>query len=211
MSSAEKSDWISPEDYLEREETAQTKREYVDGWIRAMSGAKNRHNVVAVNTLVLLANQLKGKPCRSFNSDTKVRIRNGISTWFYYPDVMVVCEQNSLDDVYQDNPVLVVEVLSLSTRSIDLDEKLQNYLSIPSLQYFLLLEQALPRAILMRRSMKGFIREVYDGLDGKISLDAIGCTLPLGEIYAQIDFSPDAVRDEQLPYLVECAETVAEQ
>jgi Uma2 family endonuclease len=211
MSSAEKSDWISPEDYLEQEEKAQTKSEYVDGCIRAMSGAKNRHNIVAMNTTEILLTQLKGKPCRPFNSDTKVRIRNSVSTWFYYPDVMVVCQQNSLDDVYQDKPVLVVEVLSLSTRSIDLDEKLQNYLSLSSLQYFLMLEQALPRAILMRRSEKGFIREVYEGLEAMIPLEAIGCTLPLSEIYAEIDFSPDAVRDEQLPYMVECVEAVAEQ
>ncbi len=203
MSSAEKPEWISPEDYLDQEEQAQTKSEYVDGWIRAMSGAKNRHNFVAINTVVILANQLKGKPCRALHSDVKVRIRKGVSTWFYYPDAMVVCQQNSLDDSYQDHPVLVVEVLSRSTRAIDLDEKLSHYLTIPSLEYYLILEQALPQAILMRRVKNHFVRESYQGLEQTISLDAIHCQLALSEIYDGIDLSPDAVRDELAPYWTE--------
>ena len=94
MSSAEQPDFIDVASYLARESSADVKHEYVDGWVRAMSGASNRHNRIATNTLGVLWNQLQGKPCQPFNSDTKVKIQRGVSTWFYYPDAMVVCDQN---------------------------------------------------------------------------------------------------------------------
>ncbi len=200
MSSAEKTDYISPDAYLEQELAAATKSEYVDGWIRAMTGASNRHNIVATNTCAILWHQLKGKPCQAFNADTKVKIQRAASTWFYYPDVSVVCEENSQLDSFQQRPVLVVEVLSRSTRATDLDEKLNNYLTLPSLQYCLLLEQTQPRAILMRRSNSGFLRETCEGLDGRIELLEIGCCLKLSEIYDRIDFSPESVREELPEY-----------
>ncbi|MFM9064314.1 MAG: Uma2 family endonuclease, partial [Pirellula sp.] len=71
-----------------------------------------------------LGNALKGKPCKPYNSDTKVRIFRDGKRRFYYPDVQVVCESNDPSSVFQDRPVLIIEVLSPSTRANDLDEKL---------------------------------------------------------------------------------------
>lgn len=200
MSSAEKPDLVDVASYLEAERDAQTKHEYVDGWVRAMSGASNRHNRIATNTLALLGAGLKGKPCHAFSSDTKVKIERGVSTWFYYPDALVVCDENPQDDSYQQSPVLIVEVLSRSTRAVDLDEKLTNYLSIPSLQYCLLLEQVKPRAILMRRTSDGFLRQSYEGFDATMALDAIECNLQLSDIYDRVDFTPESLREELADY-----------
>lgn len=69
--------WISPEEYLQGEELAETKHEYVGGVVYAMAGAKNRHNQIARNILGELYGMLRGHPCEPFNSDAKVRIRNG--------------------------------------------------------------------------------------------------------------------------------------
>jgi Uma2 family endonuclease len=136
MSSAEVPQFVSVEEYLAAEETAFSKSECIDGWVRAMTGATNRHNQVKTNCLFLLMLALKGKRCRPFDSDTKVRIVRQSSTRFYYPDLQVVCEENAPTEVFQATPVLIVEVLSPSTRSYDLDEKLTAYLQIPSLQYY---------------------------------------------------------------------------
>jgi Uma2 family endonuclease len=203
MSSAESPDFVDVASYLESERRAITKHEYINGWVRAMTGATNRHNVVAVNTLSVLWTQLKGKPCQAFNSDAKVKIERGTSTWFYYPDAMVVCEGNSLDDHFQQKPVLIVEVLSRSTRAIDLDEKLNNYLLIPTLQYCLFLEQAKPRAILMRRTEAGFLRDTFEGMEAITDLPAIGCVLPLSELYDRVDFNPDSIREEMVDYVAQ--------
>jgi len=151
MSSAEKPKYHTVEEYLALEEQAQTKSEYIDGWIRAMTGSSNRHSYVSINCLVSLANQLKGKRCRPFHCDTKVRINREGSKRFYYPDVQVVCQPNDPMSVFQDQPVLIIEVLSPSTRRYDLDEKMTAYLTIPSLECCIALEQHQPIAIVMRR------------------------------------------------------------
>ena len=83
MSSAERPTFVSAEEYLAAEEIATTKHEYVDGWVRAMTGGTVRHNQVAVNTLVHLANSLKGRSCRPYSSDMAIRIRFQEKLRFY--------------------------------------------------------------------------------------------------------------------------------
>jgi Uma2 family endonuclease len=82
--------WVSPGEYLEGEELAPAKHEYVGGIVYAMAGARNRHNQIATNVVGELYAVLRGSPCQPFNSDTRVRIRHGDDVRFYYPDAMVV-------------------------------------------------------------------------------------------------------------------------
>jgi len=200
MSSAEQPQYHSVEEYLAIEEQAQTKSEYIDGWIRAMTGATNRHNCVKINCLVYLANQLKGQRCRPFDSDTKVRIDREGRRRFYYPDVQVVCQSNDPLSVFQDQPVLIIEVLSPSTRRYDLDEKMAAYLTIPSLECYITLEQHQPIAIVMRRSNGGFLRQTIQGIDQTIDLPFLGCSLPMREIYDGIEFTAECVQEPDPEY-----------
>ena len=200
MSSAEKPQFVDVKSYLESEAQSETKHEYVNGWLRAMAGASNRHNVIATNVQSLLWSQLKNKPCQAMNSDTRIKIQLSDSTFFYYPDASVICESNSPSESFQEAPVFIAEVLSISTRAVDFDEKLNNYLQIDSLQYCLLIEQIKPRAVLLRREESGFLRETYEKLDDQIQLPAIDCILSLRDIYDRIDFSPEAIREEIIEY-----------
>jgi Uma2 family endonuclease len=202
MSSAEHPEYFSVDHYLAMEEQALTKSEYIDGWVRAMRGAALRHNMVSVNTLIALGNRLKGKTCRPFNSDTKVRIDRAGMKRFYYPDVHVVCQSNDQLSVFQDRPVLIIEVLSPSTRQYDLDEKMAAYLTIPSLECYIALEQHQPIAIVMRRSSGGFLRELVEGIERTIELPFLGCSLPMQEIYEGIEFTAECVQDPELEYEV---------
>lgn len=195
MSTAEKSEFVSIDDYLAAEATASTRSEYVDGWVRAMTGGTNRHNRVKMNCLVQLALTLKGKKCQPFDSDTKVRICREGRTRFYYPDLQVVCDSTAPTEVYQDAPVLLVEVLSPSTRQVDLDEKLDAYLQIPSLESYIILEQHTPFAIVMRRTEKGFLRETYAGIDAEIGLPFLGCSLSFRDIYAGVEFTANCIQE----------------
>lgn len=195
-SHAEQPERFSVDSYLTRELSAEVKSEYSDGLVWAMTGASNRHNLIATNALVALAGLLRGTSCRVYNSDTKIRVCRLESTWFYYPDAAVICETNPQAERHQDRPVLVVEVLSHSTRARDLDEKLNQYLSLPSLAYYLVLEQTTPRTVLMRRSSHGFLREVHEGLDATIDLPKLGGQLQLSDLYVDVDFSPTAVSEE---------------
>ena len=202
MSSAQRPEYFSADEYLAMEEQAVTKREYIDGWIRAMSGAALRHNMVSVNTLIALGNRLKGKICRPFNSDTKVRIDLAGMKRFYYPDVQVVCQSNGQLSVFQDRPVLIIEVLSPSTRQYDLDEKMTAYLTIPSLECYIALEQHQPIAIVMRRSSGGFLRELVEGIERTIELPFLGCSLPMQELYEGIEFTAECVQEPEPEYEV---------
>src|SRR5436189_2359545 len=98
MTAAKKLSLISVDDYLEGELDSPIKHEYVGGVVYAMAGAKNVHNLIAGNVFGVLHGRLRGKRCRPYNSDTKIRIRLKSRTIFYYPDVSVICRPNPPGD-----------------------------------------------------------------------------------------------------------------
>ncbi len=180
---------ISVDDYLEDELVSEVKHEYLGGEVHAMAGDSNRHNKVAVNTLLAFGAALRGKPCRPFNSDTKVRIQLFNHTRFYYPDAMVVCDENRDNEQWQDRPVIIVEVLSESTRRTDLTEKREAYLTIPSLMVLIFAEPDEPALTVHRRQPDGgFAREDYSGLDAVVPLPEIEASFPLAEVYEGVEF-----------------------
>jgi Uma2 family endonuclease len=182
---------ISVEDYLASELASPVKREYVGGMIFAMAGARNAHNVIAMNILGVLFGKLRGKPCQPFNSDTKVRVRLRNEVRFYYPDAFVVCQPNRQSESFQDTPAVIVEVLSRTTRRTDTTEELDAYLTIPSLSLYLLVEQEECAIAAYRRTDQGFVRESYTQMSDIISLTEIGAELPLAEIYERVEFTPE--------------------
>lgn len=182
-------DWVSVDQYLAAELVSTTKHEYLGGVAYAMSGGSNAHNQVASNALIALGSKLRGQSCRAFNSDTKLRIRLPHHQRFYYPDVSVVCRPNSPQDSFQDEPVVVVEVLSPSTRRVDEGEKKEAYLAIPSLSVYLLVEQDKPVVVAFRRTDQGFVREVYRGREQRLPLNEIGTELELAELYEGLELT----------------------
>jgi Uma2 family endonuclease len=182
-------DRVSVQDYLISEVRSPARREYVGGIPYAMSGARNVHNQISSNILGSFWTRLRGSRCRPFNSDTKVRIRLPGEVRFYYPDVLVTCRPNPQDDVFQDEPAVIVEVLSPDTRRIDEGEKLLAYQAIPALRAYLLVEQSTARVIVFRCTSEGFAREVHSGRDVTVPLPEIGCELPLAEVYDGVAFA----------------------
>jgi Uma2 family endonuclease len=192
MTAVKKRDLISIEDYLAGELVSPVKHEYIGGVVFAMAGARNTHNLIATNILVALGGRLRGKRCRPYNSDTKIRIRQAFHTRFYYPDVSIICRPNLPNESFQDEPAVIAEVLSRKTRRIDAGEKKDAYLTISSLGVYLMVEQEMPAVVAFRRGEHGFVDEVYEGLDAVIPLAEIETELPLAEIYDGVEFSPEA-------------------
>jgi Uma2 family endonuclease len=197
MSAAVKWNLVSVDDYLAAELTSPVKHEYLAGVVYAMAGARNTHNIIGVNIVGEMRARLRGRPCRPFNSDTKIRVRLPGSVRFYYPDASVVCRPNSPSDSYQDEPVVLFEVLSRKTRRIDEGEKKDAYLAIPSLSVYALVEQESPALVIFRRTETGFSREVYTGVDAVVPLPEIGTELPLAEMYDGVEFIPEPDDDER--------------
>lgn len=154
-------------------------------------GGKNSHNLIATNTTVELGSRLRGRKCRPYNSDTKIRILFPTHVRFYYPDVSVICHSNRPDDSFQDAPTAIFEVLSKATRRIDEGEKKDAYLTIPSLDVYALIDQESAAVVVFRRTEQGFVREVYRGLGATIPLSEIEAELPLSEIYEGVEFVPE--------------------
>ena len=173
---------ISVEDYLASEVLAVEKREYIAGSIYVMDERANAHSAVASNLLITLGAQLHGNKCRPLNSDMKLRIRLADQTRFYYPDVQVVCRPNPPGDHFQDDPALIFEVVSESTRRIDEQEKRAAYLAIPTLNAYVLIEQDRPAATVWRRTGQGFVREDYAGMEAVIAFSEIDARITLGEL-----------------------------
>src|SRR5262245_54744430 len=196
MSTAKKLNLLTVEDYLAGELISPIKHEYLGGVSYAMAGARNAHNIIATNIVGGLHARLRGRPCRPFNSDTKIRIRLPTQVRFYYPDVSVVCKPNPQADSFQDDPAVLFEVLSRRTRRIDEGEKKDAYLTIPSLSVYVLIEQDTAVVVALRRTEAGFVREVYEGLDAVLPLREIGIDLPLADIYETVEFTPEPEEDE---------------
>jgi Uma2 family endonuclease len=194
MSTAKKLNLVPVEDYLAGELISPIKHEYLGGFVYAMAGARNKHNVIATNTLISL-HRLQGKPCRPFNSDTKIRIHLPNQIRFYYPDASVICRSNPPTDSFQDEPVAIFEVLSRRTRRLDEGEKKDAYLTIPSLNVYVLIEQVTAAVMVFRRNEGGFDQEVYLGRDAVLPLPEIGIDLPLAEIYEGVEFVPEPEED----------------
>ncbi len=138
MSAVLKDDRISVEEYLQGELISEVKHEYIDGYVYAMAGAKLNHERIAGNLFGEFRQHLKNTPCEVVSSDFKVYVSD---SKFFYPDVMVICNQENGNDDYTENPILIVEVLSGSTIRKDRTVKRLAYQSLESLQEYILIEQ----------------------------------------------------------------------
>lgn len=180
MAVVHKIDGITPDEYLEGELTSEYKHQLIAGYVYAMAGASKNHERISGNLHAELRHHLKDSPCEPFGSDMKVRVEDN----FFYPDVIVVCDDKSDSDYYINSPTMIVEVLSKSTRRTDETIKRQQYLSIPSLQEYLLIEQDIVDIEVVRRSQGWQPKHYYMG--DEITLDCIGLTLSVEDIYRRV-------------------------
>ena len=187
---------IPAQDYLKGEQTAKRKHEFVNGVVYAMAGGTVQHNRIASNATVVVGSLLRGQKCQVFNSDMKVRVRTSQGTRFYYPDLSVICQSNADGDSFHDSPIVIVEVISESTRRIDEYEKRDAYLSIASLAVYILVEQTSAAALVYRRIDSGFDREVYTGLETIVPLPEIDCKLAIKDLYENVEFTTTVADDE---------------
>lgn len=179
---------FAPEEYLALERQAETKSEYVNGEIYAMAGASREHNYIAGDLFGELRSQLRGRNCKLFMSDMRVRVKpTGLYT---YPDVVVVCGRPRFDDTQVDvllNPTVIFEVLSDSTEAYDRGAKFAHYRYLESLQEYILIAQDRMQVDHYARMGNQWLLTVFSHPDEVLSLPSIECAIPLSEIYAQIE------------------------
>ena len=172
------------EDYLAGERDVDFRSEYANGEIYAMAGASETHNTVATSFTVTLESTLK-QECRIWQSDMKVVGKDYDNKPFaYYPDIMVACGENTDNPYYRTNPILIVEVLSGSTRRTDLGEKYHNYTCIRSLLEYVVVSQDVPLVRLFRRRTAWELETYHAG--ETFTLVSIDLTVPVELIYRRV-------------------------
>jgi Uma2 family endonuclease len=191
MASAAEKTRYTPEEYLASERKAETKSEYFDGEIFAMSGVSREHNRIALDLASWLNAQFRGGPCEAFMSDMRVRVaRTGLYT---YPDVVAVCGEPRFEDDEVDtllNPTLIVEVLSPSTEAYDRGRKFDHYRRIESLREYVLVSQDSVRVERFSRRGGDWLLTIFERRADLLGLESVGVEVPLGEVYARVDM-PD--------------------
>jgi Uma2 family endonuclease len=177
----------SVEDYLRAEEASPIKHEYVAGQIYAFAGATEDHNRIAMNIAALLWNAAGDGPCRVVGSDMRLRIGEDA---VYYPDVQVVCDPTDTEPMYKTSPCVVVEVLSPSTQSIDLREKLIAYRRIESLRAYVIVYRDEIRVLRHFRDDDGARWDAEVIGHGSIPFPCPDVELTLAEIYRGVAPAP---------------------
>ncbi|XID75180.1 Uma2 family endonuclease [Alkanindiges sp. WGS2144] len=172
---------MSEQDYLSSELTSPVKREFIAGEVFAMVGASSAHNLITGNMYAALHQHLRGKPCRPYTNDMKVRIAGD----YYYPDVLVDCSELADDDYATHTPILIIEVLSQSTKIYDKTFKRERYQQIPTLQEYVMIEQETAVVEVLRR-MDSWQPHYY-GLGERFRLESIGLEMSVEEVYERIN------------------------
>jgi Uma2 family endonuclease len=180
---------LTPAEYLALERQSQERHEYYGGELRLMAGASRKHNIISLNIASLLREKLRGKPCRPFMSDMRVRIAS--AQRYFYPDIAVICGAEAFveEDIATDATV-IIEVLSDSTEALDRGEKFESYQRLPSLQDYVLVSQDHIRLEHFHKLAQNEWRYLaLNKAEEILYLDTVGVQLPLKEIY--LDAEPN--------------------
>ena len=196
---------LTPEEYIAFERKAPpdseiVRYEYLNGELIAMSGASRAHNLITGNIVGELHNLLKSSGCETYAN--AMRVSSPLTSSYFYPDVVVVCEEPRFEDDVFDillNPIILVEVLSPSTEAYDRGEKFSHYRHLASLQEYILVSQDKVLVERYRRpkkhetapvTAKDWIFTAFQAPEDTLPLTSITCDLPLQEIYERVTF-PD--------------------
>ncbi|MDJ0687225.1 MAG: Uma2 family endonuclease [Xenococcaceae cyanobacterium MO_188.B32] len=181
----------TPEEYLELEEKSEFRNEYIQGEIKPVTGGTPNHNEIAGNFYTFLKLALRGKSYKVFMSDLRLWIPQ--YNVYTYPDIMVIKGQPVLQNNRNDtviNPLLIIEVLSKSTKNYDQGDKFDYYRSIPEFTEYILVDQ-------YRYYVKQFAKaddgrwwlSEYQDEDDSLSFASLDDEIKLSDIYREIEFS----------------------
>lgn len=189
--------YYTPEEYLTLEESAIDKSEYHDGEIVPMTGGTTNHNKLALNFCRKFPLTVNGQDYETFINDVRLWIPQ--TRRYVYPDIMVI----QGEPVYRENnktivtnPLVIVEVLSNSTKDYDRGGKFLTYRSIPEFREYILIDQYSYHIEQFAKNSNGkWVLTEYDSDESVLTLESVEFQMPLREIYARINFE---VKDEEV-------------
>ena len=170
----------SVDEYLALEESSDVRHEYVDGFLHAMAGETERHNLVVLNIAFALRAAGTGRACRVVTENVKLFVASG--SRIYYPDVMVLCDPADDHPSMKRQPCFIAEVLSPRTEATDRREKLEAYRTIPSLGTYVLVDPDRARVEIHQRSEGTWKAFVAEG-NAAVEISCLGTNISLDVMY----------------------------
>ncbi len=190
--------YYTPEEYLELEEAAVYKSEYIDGQIIPMVSGTTNHNTIALNFSTELGIAFKRQSYQVFMCNVRLWIPE--KRVYTYPDVMVIKGKSEYFNNRQDtilNPLVIIEVLSKSTKGYDRQDKFELYRTIPSFQEYLLIDQTQIRVEqFCKTDKKRWTLSEYDQEDAAIALTSVPFQISLLYLYNKVEFEVVELEDD---------------
>lgn len=184
MGIPETENFIAVDEYIQGEQLSEVRHEYIGGQVYAMAGGSEAHNAICLSLASAIRQHLKGKPCKVFMADMKLRLNIAEDDIFYYPDLLVTCDPSDSEKYYKTQPVVLVEVLSPSTERLDRREKFLSYQRLPSLKEYILVDQGKMLVTRFRKDNEWKPEHLSEG--DALVLPSIDFKLLLADIYEDV-------------------------
>lgn len=184
---------LTVEEYFKLDEDSEIRYEFNEGFLKPIDGTSARHNRIVDNAKDVVKSVFRPRGCSVFTESVKLEVLK--SKHYAFPDVMLTCHGFDLHaDYLMHFPSLVIEVLSPSTADYDRGTKFKRYQNIPSLDYYLLIEQKQCLAELYCRTEnpRKWTYQVYTEIEDIIDFPKLNFSLALREVYEGVTFdSPE--------------------
>ncbi len=177
---------MTAEEFLGWEACQPTKHQFVAGEVFAMAGASRNHVTVTFNLIAALRTELKGKNCRPFGMDMKLRVDANDS--YFYPDLFVTCSPSDLlaTEVMRQ-PTVIFEVLSPSTAAYDRGDNFRAYRELPPVREYVLLDPETQRIEIFRRDGNSTLWTFDDLKQGSpLELQSLAVSIPWTIVFENV-------------------------
>ena len=187
---------LSVEEYFKLDEESEIRYEFNEGFLKPIDGASARHNKIVRRTANMVESAFDAHNCSVYSESVKLEIVKG--KHYAFPDIMLTCHGfDQYADYLMHFPSLIIEVLSPTTADYDHGKKFKLYRNIPTLEYYLLIEQKHCWVELFSRAEdpKEWAFKTYDEMENIISFPKLNFTMALSDIYKDITFDPPETWD----------------
>src|SRR5262245_27116 len=177
-------DQMTKEAFLAWVERREERYEFSGGRVTKLVRVTRNHSQVATKLLCTLASQLQHERYDVFLGAFAVHVDDSIR----FPDILVEPAQPDGKSLRAESPVLIAEVLSPGTYHLDFGDKLREYLTLPTLDTYLIISPDEPRIWVWQRTDGSFPQEpaIIEKRDQHVGLPALAMEIPLEDIYRGI-------------------------
>jgi Uma2 family endonuclease len=181
------------EEYMVCEELNEIRHEFYKGEVFAMAGASKVHNIIIMNFSSFWNKQIRKRGCHLYAENVKLELIK--NQYYVYPDLMMTCTSFDLQaKLIVKSPSLIIEVLSPSTSQYDRTIKMNYYLKLPSLQYYLLVDSEKQFVECWERASEDGVKWTYTRYSEAaeiISLSLLDLEIPVSEVYDGVSFEEE--------------------